>query len=47
MLYEEAQVYFRKYITKQCPECGKAPGELCDTQAVWVHYDRMAEALHE
>lgn len=37
----EAEVTFEKQITIACPECGAAPGSLCDANLVWVHLARF------
>lgn len=41
MKQEQALKIFAKYLTRKCPTCNAAPGELCDSVAVWVHLERM------
>lgn len=38
---QEALQAYQHVITVTCPECGAPPGQLCDTPAVWVHFERF------
>lgn len=38
---DEAQKWFEKYLNKECPRCDAKVGELCDTDGVWIHLERM------
>lgn len=40
MTKEEAQEHFAEYLEIECPNCKAPKGVLCDTVAVWIHFDR-------
>jgi hypothetical protein len=41
----EALEYFAKYLEKPCSDCGKSPGELCDSNSVWIHASRLRATI--
>lgn len=38
---KEAREYFQRFLEVECVECLARPGELCVSNAVWVHMQRF------